>query len=258
MVRMRNWLVALAVFVGLVGVPLAPAWAGGSKGKKAYNPVIRPRDFTTEIDNKFMPLVPGTTFVYEGETADGFETNEVQVTDQTKTIMGVTCVVVWDRAWVDDELVEETWDWYAQDKHGNVWYFGEAATQIEGGVVVGTEGSWEAGVDGALPGIVMEGHPRPGDTYRQEYYVGVAEDMAKVLRLNARVSVAYGCFHDCLKTKEWSSLDPGAVEFKYYAPDVGLVLITSGSERVELVSVTGPGADEEDDHEAEGEEDSDF
>jgi len=227
---------AIGVFGGLSAV----AWA---VKPEPYNPVIDPANFVGVIDNPYMPLTPGTAFVYEAETPDGLEQDVVVVTHDTKDILGVTCTVVTDTATADGELVEDTLDWYAQDKDGNVWYFGEDTTQYEGGQVVGQEGSWEAGVDGALPGIVMQGNPRPGMSYRQEYLQDVAEDMAKVLRLNARVSVPYGDFDECLLSKEWSRLEPGHIEHKYYAPGVGLVLtveLKGKNVRSELVSITPP------------------
>jgi hypothetical protein len=214
-------------------VVFGPAWAK----EGTYDPIIDPADFVGGIDNPYMPLMPGTIFVYEGETEDGIETNEVYVTHQTKEILGVTCIVVWDRVWLDGELIEETYDWYAQDKDGNVWYFGEDSKEYEGGVVVSTEGSWEAGVDGAEPGIVMKANPQVGDSYRQEYYEGEAEDMAEVLSLTESVSVGYGDFDNCLMTKEWTALDPGVVEHKYYAAGVGevlVVMVEGGTDRAEL------------------------
>ena len=226
--------------IGVFGGLSAGAWAAKPE---PYNPVIDPANFVGVIDNPYMPLTPGTTFVYEGETPDGLEQDVVVVTHETKVILGVTCTVVTDTVTVDGEIVEDTLDWYAQDKDGNVWYFGEDTTQYEGGEVVGHEGSWEAGVDGALPGIVMQGTPQPGKPYRQEYLEGVAEDMARALRLNARVSVRYGDFEDCLLTMEWTPLEPGQIEHKYYAPGVGLVLIVElkgKNVRMELVSITPP------------------
>ena len=247
--RLTCWVMAVTVVVGMVGVWLAPALAGEVKAGigKPYDPIINPADFEDDggnalpIDNQYWPLVPGTTFIYEGETEDGLETNEVLVTSETKEILGVTCTVVLDRVWVDGELAEETLDWYAQDKAGNIWYFGEDSKDYEGGVVVSTEGSWEAGVDGAKPGIVMLADPHPGDSYRQEYYEGEAEDMGKVLRLNASASVPFGDFAQCLVTKEWTTLEPGVVEQKYYAPGVGLVLVRElrgKTINIELVDIT--------------------
>ena len=213
---------------------------GETEGENGYNPVINPDDFVEVIDNPYFPLTPGTTFVYEGEDEDETIRDEVFVTNETRTVMGVNTIVVRDRVFEDGELVEETFDWYAQDKDGNVWYFGEDSKDYEDGEVVSTAGSWEAGVDGAQPGILMKGDPQVGDTYRQEYYAGEAEDMAEVLSLNESVTVAYGSFEDCLKTKEWTPLEPGIEENKYYAAGTGPIMeiaVKGGSERLELVEI---------------------
>jgi len=205
-----------------------------------YAPVIDPSSFVSRIDNQFFPLTPGTRYIFEGVSADGNEHNEVNVTSETKTILGVTCVVVKDRVLLNGELVEATLDWYAQDKDGDVWYFGEDSKEYSGGVVVSTEGSWEAGVDGAQPGIVMKAHPAVGDKYRQEYYKGQAEDMAEVLALNTSANVTYGSFTNCLETKEWTPLERGVVENKYYAPGIGVVLeqmVKGGTGRMQLVQI---------------------
>lgn len=212
----------------------------GKPGGDDYNPVIDPDSFVTVIDNPFLTLAPGTTYVYEADSDGESEGNEVAVTHDTKVILGVTCVVVWDRVWVDDELAEATYDWYAQDTDGNVWYFGEDSKEYQDGVVVSTEGSWEAGVDDAKPGIVMKAHPAVGDSYRQEYYEDEAEDMAKVLSLTEAVTIGLGTYENCLKTKEWTPLEPGVSEHKYYAPGVGLILeevATGGEGRNELVEI---------------------
>ena len=209
-------------------------------GDETYNPVINPADFVEQIDNQYLPMTPGTTFVYDGESEDGKERIEVEVTHETKEILGVTCIVVRDRVWVDGELAEDTFDWFAQDNDGNVWYFGEDSKEYEDGKVVSTEGSWESGVDGAKPGIIMKGNPQVGDAYRQEYYEDEAEDMAEVLSLDESVSVPYGTFDNCLKTQEWTPLEPDVVENKYYAPGVGVVkevAVEGESEKVELVEV---------------------
>jgi len=211
-----------------------------TKETSEYNPTINPADFVSEIDNPYFPLTPGKVFVYEGVKEGANERNEVFVTHQTKEILGVTCRVVKDRVWVDTSLAEETYDWYAQDKEGNVWYFGEIALEYQNGVIVSTEGSWEAGVDDAKPGIVMEAHPKIGDTYRQEYLPDVAEDMAQVLGLTDSVTVDYGHFENCLKTKEWTRLSEGVVENKYYATGVGnirTIMVQGGSDHSELVEI---------------------
>ncbi len=217
---MRRITTVLSVIVGSMIVLVVAGCTGSSQEEgKAYAPHIDPADFTTTIDNEYFPLKPGTTFVYEG----GAEHGEMTVTSDTKKVMGVECVVVDDRAWEGGKLVERTYDWYAQDKEGNVWYFGEDTKEYDNGKVVSTKGSWEAGVDGAKPGIIMKSDPKVGETYRQEYYPGEAMDMAKVLSLNESVTVPYGSFDHVLKTKEWTPLEPGLVEHKYYAAGVGQV-----------------------------------
>lgn len=212
----------------------------GGKPDATYEVEIDPADFVSTIDNEFLPLTPGTTTVYEGDTGDGPEHVEVVVTDETREILGVLCVVVRDTVAVNGEVVEDTFDWYAQDKDGDVWYFGEDVKDYTDGKVVSTAGSWEAGVDGALPGIVMQAEPKVGEEYRQEYYRGKAEDMARVVGLDESVSVKAGAYKGCLKTYEWTPLDPQAKEYKYYAPGVGLVMETlAGDEtkRIELVEI---------------------
>jgi hypothetical protein len=207
-------------------------------GPAPYDPKIDPSQFVTGVDNPYFPLRRGTTFIYEGPTPDGFQHNEVFVTHRMKVILGVTCIEVRDRVW-NDELIEDTRDWYAQDREGNVWYFGENAKEIDHGLVVSLEGSWTAGVDFAKPGIIMEAHPATGDFYRQEFSLGTAEDVAKVVSVDQDVSVPAGKFDDCLKTKDTSPLDPGVVEFKFYAPGVGQVLETDPStgERLALIRI---------------------
>jgi hypothetical protein len=208
-------------------------------GEKVYNPVIRPADFADVIDNPFFPLKPGTTFIYEGTTEAGFEHTEVRVTHRTREILGITCVEVRDTVTVDGELVESTFDWYAQDKDGNVWYFGENSREFEDGLVVSLAGSWMGGVDRAKPGIIMKAHPHVGNLYRQEFSLGVAEDMAKVLSLNESVTVPYGSFTDCLKTREFTALEPDLKESKFYAPGIGNIRTVdlATGERVDLIDI---------------------
>jgi len=147
------------------------------------------------------------------------------VTFAKKMILGVETTVVRDTVWVNGEIAEKTMDWYAQDKQGNVWYFGEFSQEYENGVPINTHGSWEAGVDGAEPGIIMLANPRPSVQYRQEYYKGEAEDMARVLRTDAAITVPYGTFDDVLVTREWTPLEPGFAERKFYAPCIGNVAV---------------------------------
>lgn len=194
-------------------------------GQGPYNPVINPADFVATIDNPYFPLTPGTTYIYEGITEKGLEHVETTVTTDTKVILGVTCTVVRDTVTVDGVLEEDTFDWYAQDKSGNVWYFGENSLSYEGGLIVSLAGSWIAGVDGAKPGIIMEASPKVGDLYRQEFSAGVAEDMAEVLSLNESVTVPAGTYTNCIKTKDFSPIEPDAIEHKLYCPGVGNVKI---------------------------------
>jgi hypothetical protein len=217
--------------------------AGGSSEKegKTYAPNIDPSNFVEEVDNKYFPLEPGTKFVYEGKTEEGAQRTEVTVTHDTKRIIGVECVVRRDKVFVNGELVEDTFDWHAQDKEGTVWYFGEDTKEYKNGKVANTEGSWEAGVDGAKPAIIMQAHPKVGESYRQEYYPGEAMDMAKVLSLDESATVAYGSFDHLLMTKDWNPLEPAAgVSHKYYAPGIGKlqeVYVEGPSERVELTEI---------------------
>jgi hypothetical protein len=231
----KTALLAVALTAGMAATVLA----GNEHRQRTES--MEPEDFTTRIDNPFFPLVPGTTFIYAGTKDGAAVRDEYKVTRRTKMVMGVKCRVILDRFYVEDVLEEETLDWFAQDEDGNVWYFGEAAKELdETGNVISTEGSWEAGVDGALPGIAMEAHPRVGDTYRQEYAAGVAEDMGTVLALHQKVKLADRTFKNCLKTKDFSNLD-SAVEHKYYAPGIGFILsdMISGEveEHIELVDI---------------------
>ena len=236
---MRSWIAGLVVLAALMLAAcsdkdvrlLNPA-------DSPYAPLIDPADFSasTTIDNPFFPLPVGRTWIYEG----GDEHIEVEVTDQTRIVMGISCVVVRDRVWEDDELVEDTCDWYAQDDDGNVWYMGEETEELEGGVVVSTAGSWEAGVDGALPGIIMLARPLAGLWYRTEYYQGEAEDLAQVLGLNETVTVPAGTYTGCVRILDFSALEPDVAEHKTYAPGVGLVkevVVRGGSGSIELISV---------------------
>ncbi len=209
--------------------------------EKTYSPVIEPANFVSVIDNPYYSLIPGRTFTYRSETEDGVEKNEVVVTDKTRIVLGVTTTIVWDRVWLNDELIEETYDWYAQDKDGNVWYFGEDSKEYENGKVVSTKGSWEAGVNGAKPGIIMEANPKVGDSYRQEYYQEEAEDMADVIALGETVTIPFGTYENCIKTRDWSQIDPNLNEYKYYSPEIGgvvLEVVVDSGERVELVDLS--------------------
>ncbi len=213
----------------------------GSSGKEengcivdsSYNPAIHPGAFVAAVDNPLYPLTPGARFTY----AAGMETVEVVVLADRRTILGVSCTIVHDVARVGHEVIEDTYDWFAQDSSGTVWYFGEDTKEMSGGVVVSTEGSWEAGVDGAKAGVIIPGDPAVGQTYRQEYYACEAEDMGEIVDLDATADVPFGSFTGCMKTRDFTPLDLEVNENKYYKPGVGLVLsvdVTTG-DREELI-----------------------
>jgi len=210
------------------------------KGSEPFR--VDPEAFTTEIDNPYWPMKPGSHWVYRETDAEGdVQRNDVIVTNKTKTIMGIEAVVVHDTVKQGGELTEDTFDWYAQDSEGNLWYLGEDTTEYENGKVKTKEGSWEAGVDGALGGIIVPAHPEPGLTYREEYYKGHAEDGAEVLTLDAHAKVPYGTYEHVLQTRNFSPIEPDVVEEKFYAQGVGVVLeitVSGGSDRGELISFT--------------------
>ena len=201
----------------------------------AYAPNVDPADFSTTIDNPYFPLAPGTTYVFEG----GTERNEVEVTHDTKVISGVTTVVVHDRVWDGGVLSEETYDWYAQDAAGNVWYFGEDTKKFAG-TSVSTEGSWLAGVDAAQPGTIMLADPQVGDVYREEFLAGHAEDVARVTKVGGSATVMAGTYDHILLTENSTRLEPDVLEQKTYARELGYIFerfIKGGEGTVELVEV---------------------
>jgi hypothetical protein len=200
-----------------------------------------PADFATAIDNRYFPLRPGTTFLYRGTQEGKARKVSVFVTHKIKMILGIRATVVLDQVLVDGKPEEKTFDWYAQDKNGNVWYLGEDSSDYVNGKWFRSDGSWETGVDGARAGIVMEAGPSSDDLYRQEYYASHAEDMAKVLSANESVAVPYGSFEHALKTSEWTPLERGVIEHKYYVKGVGnvrTVMVKGGAEEERLVSIT--------------------
>jgi hypothetical protein len=234
---MRRSCVTLSVFLTLF-LTLPASARQAQQGH--YNPPIDPANFTTKINNPFFPLKPGTVYTYRGSTDAGDESETIEVTHSTRVLMGVTTVEVLDTVLVNGALQEFTHDWYAQDLQGNVWYFGEDTKDYSGGVV-STEGSWLAGVDGGLPGVIMEANPQLGDVYRQEYLKHVAEDMGEVVSLDGTVTVPFGTFSGCVVTKDSSRLDKKSYEYKWYAHGIGLVKsmdVVGGSDVEELVSVT--------------------
>jgi hypothetical protein len=209
--------------------------------QKTVNPPFDPSNFASGVNNSYLPLTPGTVYHYRSETPDGVETNDVAVTRDSKKILGVDITVVHDQVFLEGDLTEDTFDWFAQDADGNVWYFGEDSKEIENGQVVSTEGSWQAGVGENKPGIIMLAKPKVGLAYHQEQAPDIAEDMARVLSLKADPVVPFGSFKNCVGTMEWSLIEHGVREKKAYCAGIGLVLEDQpkgGHIRNELVSIS--------------------
>ena len=240
---MRSSLLALTV------VPLVLLAAGCGSGDESALPQgsepvrLDPADFVSQIDNPYWPMAPGSTWVYEETDAEGnVQRVEVTVTERTRSILDIAATVVHDVVTESGVVKEDTYDWYAQDESGNVWYLGEDTKEYEDGKVVSTKGSWEAGRDGAQPGIIVPAQPEVGMSYRQEYYAGEAEDAAEVLSLDERVDVPYGSLDGVLVTRDYTPLDPKAAERKYYAPGVGPVLVVGlAGSREELIRFESAG-----------------
>ena len=223
---------SIAVIAGLIA-------CGNSLGPDSTPPV--PTSLQPAVTNSFFPLVPGTTQVFHTQTSAGLELDSVTVLTNTKVINGFDATEVHDRVYIADTLQEDTYDWFAQDSAGNVWYLGEDTKQYEHGVQVGTEGTWQWGVHGALPGIIMWGDTTgmSDKLYRQEFDRGNAQDVGRIVALNQSVTVPFGTFTGCIKTEEWSTLESGPHDHKYYCAQLGTVLEVGGSgERTELISVS--------------------
>jgi hypothetical protein len=208
------------------------------QGSKPFE--IDPADFSANVDNRLWPLRPGTRWTYREVDEEGKRlTVVVTATSVTKKLAnGVTARVVRDTVTEGGALVEDTVDWYAQDAEGNAWYMGEETAEYENGRIATRAGSWEAGVDGALPGLIMPADPKPGMRYRQEYYEGEAEDNGRVLAVGERVEVPAGSFEDAVLTRDTNALEPDVLEYKLYAPRRGVVLalgVSGGGGREELV-----------------------
>jgi hypothetical protein len=205
-------------------------------------PRLDPGGFSARIDNPFLPLRPGTRWVYAVVGQDGRATRAVtEVTGDTRRILGVACAVVRDTVTADEQVIKDSIDWYAQDVGGNVWYFGAESRQFRDGKVVGTAGSWKAGTRDARPGMVMKATPTVGDRYRQVHDPGRNEDTAQVLSLDQRVSVPFGFFEHVRVIRTHTSLAPDVAEHEFYAAGVGLVLaitVEGGAGHTELVEMT--------------------
>jgi hypothetical protein len=209
-----------------------------------YSPTIRPADFVKRVDNPLWPLKPGTGFHYQGVRGTTPQTDDEIVTHRTKKILGIQCTVVRDTVSEHGRAIERTFDWYAQDKHGNVWYMGELSLERKHGHFAKASDSWKSGVNGGKPGIIMPADPKPGDRYRQEYYPpGEALDEAHVLGHRGTVTVPFGTFNSPLVTSEFSPLEP-QTEQKYYVAGVGEVkekVVKGHHEEFQLVNITHSG-----------------
>jgi hypothetical protein len=243
-------LATLVLVVSLTGIgacgsdanPASPG-SGPTDLPRGDEPVeLDPSDFSTNIDNDHWPMAPGTRWTYREVDEEGNELEVVvTVSTETKEIAnGITARVVRDTVTQDGELIEDTFDWYAQDADGTIWYLGEETAEFEDGKISSTAGSFEAGVDGALPGVIMPGAPADGQRYRQEYYAGEAEDNGEILSVDEQVDVPFGHFDDAVLTKDTIAIEPDVLEYKLYAPGVGPVLvlgISGGGGQEQLVDV---------------------
>jgi hypothetical protein len=237
---------ALVAIAGTMAFIWAP-WASGAPSSTSacgttYAPVLDPANFVAVIDNPYFPLPVGRTLVYQGVRDGQTQTDTVTVTSQKKTILGIQTTVVDDVATHGSTVLEKTFDFYAQDKQGNVWYLGEDTTAFLAGGKTDTSGSFVAGANGAQPGIIMEANPQIPDAYRQECAAGQAEDTAWVVSTTGSVSVTYGKVRSVLSTLEATRVEPGSYDEKVYAPGLGIVreqALTGTSEFAQLVSVTG-------------------
>jgi hypothetical protein len=205
---------------------------------------LDPADFVATIDHPYWPMQPGTRWIYsEGDLEGSKQRVVVTVTDEMKEISGTRARVVHDVVTEDGAVVEDTFDWYAQDKDGNLWYLGEETKAYEDGKVASTAGSWQAGVDGAEPGLILPANPSVGMSYRQEYYKGEAEDAAEILSLDEWTQVPAGAYEHLLMTKDFTRLEPDVLEHKFYARGVGPVLalnVGGGTGREELIELQRP------------------
>ena len=231
---------AFVLVVGAVGALTGfrrQAVAGPTTG-------IDPAAFTNPVANPYFPLKVGTVLHYLGSDGGQRFRERLTITHSTKKIQGVTTTVVLDvlRRADDNTIAEKTWDWYADDNAGNAWYFGEkTATYTRTGNVVSRDGSWQAGIHGAVAGTIMPANPHPTDAYRQEFLAGHAEDQAWIVQRTAHVSVPHRHLDHVVRSFEWTRLEPNVLSLKFYARGLGIVLerdVAGGSEIFRLVSVT--------------------
>jgi hypothetical protein len=212
----------LIAVAAVSGASLGSAASSGSGASSA--PKLHPGQFVSVIDNPYYPLPVGRTLIYTGVRDGQKQIDRVHVTSRKKEILGISATVVSDVATHHGTLLEKTEDWFAQDKDGNVWYLGEDTKAYEPDGTVDTSGSWESGVNGAVPGLIMEADPQIPDAYRQEYLRGEAEDTAWVIQRGLTLTVPYKTVHNVLRSLEFTQLEPKVIDTKYYAPGLGIVL----------------------------------
>jgi hypothetical protein len=210
-----------------------------------YQVNLTSADFVDVVDNPYFPLPVGAKWEYEIRGGNGnTQTDTLEVLKEKRNVNGVQATVVRDTVSSGNQIVEDTFDWFAQDKYENVWYVGEAVDNYIGGVLVSHGGSWEWGVDGALPGIIMWADPSAhiNEKYHQEYYRGKAEDMGEVMSVSESLTVPFGSFDQVVKTLDFSNIEAGQ-EHKFYAPGIGLIkeMDVNGAEEVVLIKMTLPG-----------------
>lgn len=236
--KLAGSLLALVLAAAMIVVPAGLAAPAAPPPVAPHPP---PAGFAARVTNPWFPLSPGTTLIYRGVKNGQPSRDVVTVTGRTRSIEGVRCTVVRDRLYLRGRLEERTQDWYAQDRAGNVWYFGEATTELtRAGAVKTREGSWRSGVNGAGAGIYMPAHPHPGQVGLQEFYAGHAEDHFRILSLSAAVRTPAVSSRAALLTREWTPLEPRVIDHKLYVRGVGTVLeqtVRGGVERNALVAI---------------------
>jgi hypothetical protein len=228
----KNCPIVAAATLAMLAVP--------ASAEEPYHPKIDPAMFSIKIDNPLFSMPIGKTLIYQSKSEDGIGRLETTIPGDTRTIMGVETLLYRDTDYLNGQIEEVTRDYIAQDRDGNVWYFGEEVDHYEKGKFNDTEGSWIAGEDGAMPGIWMKAKLVVGDSYRQEYYKGEAEDWAKVVSTGETVTVLAGTFKNCTKTFEWTPLEPASKSNKFNCPEVGGTVLDEelkNGNRVELIEV---------------------
>jgi hypothetical protein len=246
-IHKNTLVVPLALFLATVAL-VACSSDSGKEGKTSSQlqtdtvDTLDPSNFSLPVDNPYFPLTPGTTYRHEGVKEGKRAVDVFTVTPDTKMILGVENTVVVDKLYVDGRLEEIAHDWYTQDRQGNVWYFGETIKEFDRkGNQIPAKGAWQAGVDGARPGIAMPARPTVGLVFRPEYYKGKAEDRYRILDLSAKVTTPYGSFQSVLVMSEQTRLEPGVLGLKYHAPGFGQIresVAKGPHETLSLVSIT--------------------